>query len=69
MAAIPFNMQVISRKKNCVFCKHWYDPGNSCINQITPFKAEYEPKVRKLCMLRKCSTAAMSCCNKFESKF
>jgi hypothetical protein len=58
------------KDRKCVACKHWTDPGATNIKFRPGAKLfDYDPKVRKMCRVKKVDTAAIFTCPKFESKF
>ena len=65
--------QAINAKtaKRCAFCKHWYDPSNSCIAPKAPKVNlwEYDSSARNICIQRnKKMLACTTACNKYECK-
>lgn len=59
----------LAKRKNCVFCKYWYDPGDTCIKPVSQFFVEYDSNVKKRCTIKNAMMYSMARCNKFESKF
>lgn len=57
--------------KNCVSCKHWYDPGNTLISPSkVPRYWEYDRQSVSKCLITRIDKRADHCsCSKYESRF
>ncbi len=54
----------------CAFCRHWYDPANSCIQPQTPIRWLYDRTAKKLCLKRNVpmQSWAGASCRYYEGK-
>jgi hypothetical protein len=58
------------KERKCVLCKHWFDPGATNIKYRPGVKLfDYDPNIKKMCLVKKIDTRAIFSCSKFESKF
>ena len=56
--------------RKCAFCKHWYDPTNAAILPKAPPIGlwEYEPHMKRRCLLTNRELAAFHFCMHYECK-
>ncbi len=57
-----------SRDHKCAFCKHWYDPTNSCIQPKTLNTWMYDRSARKKCLKKGIETRSWASCRQYEGK-
>ena len=59
-----------SKMRKCAFCRHWYDPTNSCIRPKAPNIGiwEYDNRVKRMCLKRNTEIESFYGCPKYECK-
>lgn len=60
----------VKASKMCVFCRHWYDPGNSAIAPKSPTIGiwKYDSQAKKRCLKNGLNMSARASCSKYECK-
>ena len=56
--------------KACAFCKHWYDPANSCLELVDSYTLtfRFDGDVKRKCMLRNVDKPGWTSCGQYECK-
>lgn len=63
------NMQPANpNEKICAFCRHWYDPTNSCIQPQSRIRWLFDKSAQRKCLKKNLPMQSWAGCKYHESK-